>query len=250
MRISASHSATARFRLTIGVAGYQLVLNKEGMMEQPLELPGDTAASRCAYAAAATGVIGVATLAAMFAVEVPRGGPYVFGAINDATGAVFNVLVIPVILQVHRRVPPAKWTESLKWITVSACAAGAVSSTLLVLRVLDFNSSTAVSIAAITLQGAWFLLAHKRLGKVQSYPRSLSRTGRWIGGAMLLGLPVAAGGYAVPGPEWLRMALMGVGTAAAAAAWAAWPFWYFGAGRYLGHALRRGASPTPPLQAA
>src|SRR4029453_442821 len=121
-------------------------------MDQLLELPGDKAASRFAYAAAAVGVAGVATLGAMYAVEVPRGGPYVFGTINDPTAAEFNVLVIPVILQIHRRVPPAPWTEPAKWIAVAACAAGAASSSLLVLRVLDFGPSTAISVASIVLQ--------------------------------------------------------------------------------------------------
>jgi hypothetical protein len=186
----------------------------------------------------------------MFAVEVPRGGPFVFGTINDATGAVFNAVVIPVILQVHSRVPAAPWTEPIKWITVSACAAGAASSALLVFKVLDFNSSTAISIASITLQGAWFYLIHSRLAKVEEYPGSLSRLGRFIGGGVLAGLPIAGIGYAAQGPEWLRTALMGAGTAMAAAAWVAWPYWYFRAGRYFGHRLHHpGTRATSPKAA-
>lgn len=214
-------------------------------MEQPTEISGDETALRFAYAAAATGAVGVVTLGAMFAVEVPRGGPFVFGTINDATGAVFNVLVMPVILQVHRQVPPAKWTGPVKWITVAACAAGAASSALLVFRVLDFQSSTAISVASITLQGAWFFLIHSRLRKVEEYPGNLSRLGRFIGAAMLVGLPVAGAGYALQGPEWLRMALMGAGVSAGAAAWVAWPYWYFRAGQHFGHRLRHKATPAP-----
>ena len=218
-------------------------------MDQLTETSGDRAASRFAYAAAATGAIGVVTLGAMFAVEVPRGGPYVFGTINDATGAIFNVLVIPVILQVHRRVPPAPWTDPIKWITVSACAAGAASSALLVFKVLDFNASTAISMASITLQGLWFFLIHNRLRKVEEYPRSLSRLGRFIGGALLVGLPVVGAGFALQGPEWLRMALMGAGIALGAASWLAWPYWYYRAGQYFGHRLHRGATRATPLAA-
>lgn len=218
-------------------------------MDQLNGIPGDTTASRFAYAAAATGAAGVVTLAAMYAVEVPRGGPYVFGTINDATGAVFNVLVIPVIRQVHRRVPPAAWTEPVKWLTVTACAAGAASSALLVLRVLDFNTSTAVSVASITLQGAWLFLVHRRLRDVQGYPRRLSRLGRFIGAALLMGLPVAGAGYFLEGPEWLRMALTGAGIATGAAAWLAWPYWYFRAGLFLSHKPRSGTAPASPLQA-
>ncbi|MGO4145918.1 hypothetical protein AB4Y77_12625 [Paenarthrobacter sp. YAF11_1] len=204
-------------------------------MDNLVEIPGDRSAAVFAYSAAAVGVTGVVTLAAMYAVEVPRGGPFVFGTINDATGAVFNILVIPVILQVHKRLPKAPWTEPLKWITVAACAAGATSSALLVLKVLAFEPSTAVSVAAITTQAAWFLTANNKLRTVEGYPLGLARLGRFIGGALVIGLPVAGLGFLIPGPEWLRFAIMGAGVLAGASAWIAWPYWYFKAGKFLGH---------------
>ena len=217
-------------------------------MDQPTTIPGDRTAAVCAYAAAAAGARGAVTLGAMYAVEVPRGGPYVFGTINDATGAAFNVLAIPVILQVHRRAPRAVWTEPMTWLTVSACAAGAASSALLVLRLLDFNTSTAVSVASITLQGAWFLAIHARLRRVEDYPRSLSGLGRAIGGGMLFGFALAAAGFSVERPAWLRTALMAAGAAAAGAAWLAWPYWYYRAGQYLGGRLRSGTVPAAGAQ--
>ncbi len=211
-------------------------------MEHITEIPGDKTVSAFAYSAAAVGVAGVLTLGAMYAVEVPRGGPFVFGTINDATGAVFNLLVIPVILQVHKRLPKAAWTEPLKWVTVAACAAGATSSALLVLKVLDFGPSTAVSVAAIVIQGVWFLVANNRLLHAGDYPNGLAKLGRFIGGALLIGLPVAGLGFLVPGPEWLRFAAMGLGIAAGASAWIAWPYWYFKAGKFLGHRRTVGVS--------
>ncbi|UKA50650.1 hypothetical protein LFT48_03660 [Arthrobacter sp. FW305-123] len=148
-------------------------------MEQFTEVPGDRTASILAYSAAGVGVAGVLTLGAMYAVEVPKGGPFVFGAINDATGAVFNVLVIPVILQVHKRLPQAPWTEPLKWVTAAACAAGATSSALLVLKVMDFGPSTAVSVAAIVIQGLWFFVANNKLLHTLMTTRRDSRS--WAG---------------------------------------------------------------------
>ncbi|MFJ6537056.1 hypothetical protein ACIQH5_12590 [Paenarthrobacter sp. NPDC091711] len=199
------------------------------------DIPGDRTASVLAYSAAAVGAAGVLTLGAMYAVEVPNGGPYVFGTINDATGAAFNVLVIPVILQVRKRLPKTAWTEPLTWATVAACAAGATSSALLVLKVLDFGPSTAISVAAIVIQGAWFLVANNKLLHGEDYPKGLAKLGRFIGGALLIGLPVAGLGFLIPGPEWLRYAVMGVGFLAGASAWVAWPYWYFRAGKFLGH---------------
>lgn len=218
-------------------------------MKHFTEMTGDKTASVLAYSAAAVGAAGVLTLGAMYAVEVPRGGPFVFGAINDATGAVFNVLVIPVILQVHKRLPRTPWTEPLKWVTVAACASGAVSSALLVLKVLDFGPSTAISVAAIVIQGAWFLVANNKLLHVEDYPSALAKLGRFIGGALLIGLPVAGLGFLIPGPEWLRYAVMGLGFVAGASAWATWPYWYFKAGKFLGHKREvgapQGAAPEP-----
>ncbi|WP_420180131.1 hypothetical protein [Paenarthrobacter sp. TA1.8] len=214
-----------------------------------VELPGDRAASAFAFSAAAAGALGIATLAAMYAVEVPKGGPFVFGAINDATGAVFNVLAIPVILQVHQRLPKAPWTGPLKWVTVTACAAGATSSALLVFKVLDFGPSTAISVAAIVVQGAWFFVANNRLLHVEEYPQGLAKLGRFIGGALLIGLPVAGLGFLLPGPEWLRYGIMGAGFIAGASSWAAWPYWYFKAGRFLGHKHAAGVPGGAPSAA-
>ena len=208
---------------------------RERLMDSFVEVPGDKTASVFAYSAAAVGVAGVLTLGAMFAIEVPKGGPFVFGTINDATGAVFNVLVIPVILQVHKRLPESRWNGPLKWITVGACAAGAASSALLVFKVLDFTPSTVVSVAAITVQAAWFLVANNKLRSVDRYPRELAQLGRFIGGALLVGLPVAGLGYLIPGPEWLKYVVMGAGFVAGSASWVAWPYWYFKAGRFLRH---------------
>lgn len=216
-------------------------------MEHITEMPGDRTVSVFAYSAATVGVAGVLTLGAMYAVEVPKGGPYVFGTINDATGAAFNLLAIPVILQVHKRLPATPWNQPLKWITAGACAAGATSSALLVFKVLAFEPSTAVSVAAIITQGVWFLVANNKLLDVEGYPTGLARLGRFIGGALLVGLPVAGLGFLIPGPEWLRYTVMGAGIAAGAAAWAAWPYWYYRTGKFLrhGHAIEvpRGATP-------
>ncbi len=218
-------------------------------MDQLHELPGDRTASRFAYAAAA-GAAGVLTLGAMYAVEVPRGGPYYFGTTNDALGGAFSLLIIPVILQVHRRVPKEAWTEPAKWVVVGACVAGSASSFLLVFRVLDFVPSTVVTVAAMIVQAGWFLLAHNKLRTVEGYPRSLATLGRFIGLALLTGLALAGVGYLLPGPDWLKWSVVGVGITAGAAAWVAWPYWYFKAARHLSHAaesqLRAGTPPPSP----
>lgn len=208
-------------------------------MDALIEIPGDRTAARFAYAAAGLGAVGVATLGAMFAVEVPRNGPYVFGTINDATGAVFNLAAIPVILQVHRRLPRTGASEAGKWVVIASCAAGSASSFLLVSRQLDFKTSTAISVAAMTVQADWFLLAHRELLAYGGYPPKLARLGQAIGGSLLVALPVAGLTAVEQLPRWIRYGVGGAGVAAGAAAWIAWPYWYFLAGRQLGHGLRQ-----------
>ncbi|WP_115789511.1 hypothetical protein [Arthrobacter silvisoli] len=210
------------------------------------ELPGDRTASAFAYTASAAGVAGVATLAAMYAFEVPRGGPYIFGTTNDAIGGVFNLLVIPVILQVHRRLPGSTANESLKWVVVGASVAGSASSFLLVFRVLEFVPSTIASVTAMTIQAAWFFLAHRKLLKQDDFPRDLARLGRFIGAALLIGLPIAGLGYALPGPDALRWTVTGIGAALGAVGWVLWPYWYFRAGRALSHAHATAAGHAAP----
>lgn len=221
-------------------------------MDTLAEIPGDRRAAGFAYAAAGLGVVGVATLGAMYAVEVPRNGPYVFGTINDATGALFNLAAIPVILQVHRRLRRTRGTQTAKWLIVTACTAGSASSFLLVFRQLDFTVSTVISVGAMGAQAAWFLLANRALLKTGGYPQDLAKLGQFVGGALLAALPVAGLAALEQAPAWIRWGIGGAGMAVGAAAWAAWPYWYFLAGKHLSH--DREASPglvsRPPSTAA
>lgn len=204
-------------------------------MDTLIEIPGDRTAAKFAYAAAGLGVVGVATLGAMYAIEVPKNGPFIFGTINDATGAVINLVAIPVILQVHRRLRRTPGSETAKWLVVSACAAGSASSFLLVFKQLDFTVSTGISVGAMAAQAAWFLLANRALLKTGGYPRDLAKLGQFIGGALLAALPVAGLAVVEQAPAWIRWGVGGAGIAVAASAWIAWPYWYFLAGRHLSH---------------
>ncbi|QNE13534.1 hypothetical protein [Pseudarthrobacter sp. NBSH8] len=216
-------------------------------MDTLIEIPGDRTAAKFAYASAGLGVVGVATLGAMFAIEVPRNGPYIFGTINDATGGVFQLTIIPVIVQVHCRLRRTPGSEAAKWLVIAASAAGSASSFLLVAKKLDFNVSTGISVGAMVVQAGWFLLAHRALLKSGGYPRDLARLGEFIGGALVVGLPLAALTALEPAPAWIRWGIGGAGIAVGAAAWVAWPYWYFLAGRHLSHVPRevRGGVPRP-----
>ena len=220
-------------------------------MDTLIEIPGDRTAAKFAYAAAGVGVVGVATLGAMYAIEVPKNGPFIFGTINDATGGVFNLVIIPVVVQVHRRLRRTPGSETAKWLVIVASGAGAASSFLLVFKKLEFTVSTGITVGAMVVQGLWFLLANRSLLRAGGYPRDLGKLGQFIGGALVAALPVAGLAVVEQAPAWIRRGVGGAGIAVGAAAWVAWPYWYFLAGRHLSHGPAGAPSLAhPPFGAA
>jgi len=213
------------------------------------ELPGDRPAGLAASAAAGIGVVSGAALAAMYAVEVPRGGPYRFGAVDDFTGGLFFAATIPVIVQVHRRLGDGPWSRAAETAVITGSVAAAVSGVLLAFHRIPFKPSTAVSIAGIAGQAAWAAVAHHKLLGTPGYPQGLARAGRAIGCGMLAGLPLVAAGFATPKPKALKWALWGVGGTLGAASYLAWPIWFGAWGRHLRRVTpTRQAGPLDPSQ--
>ena len=196
-------------------------------------LDGDLPAGVAAYVAAGLGGVATAALAVMYAVEVPRGGPYTFGHLNDFTGGLFFVASIPAIVQVHRRLGDGPWSRAALAGVAAGSAAAAVSGVLLSLDRVDFEASTAVSIAGIVGQAAWTAAANHKLAAHPAYPRRLALAGRAIGVGMLGALPVIGLGLAASNAPALRTALFAVGGAVGGAAYLAWPVWLAAAGRHL-----------------
>ena len=190
-------------------------------------------AARCARVAGGTATGGLVTLAVMFAVEVPKGGPFVFGTTNDALGVVSNVLFLPVFAHLGSELPAGPTRDVLLPATLGATVLGAVSGALLVARVLPFAPSTVLSMAAAETQAMWMLVAHDRLLRLPGFPRRLGRLGRAIGAAMLSGSLVAGLGLALPSGSLARRVAFIAGAVPGAAAWAAWPAWLHLAARYL-----------------
>lgn len=203
------------------------------------DLPGDRPAGMAAYAAAGIGVLSGAALAAMYAVEVPRGGPYRFGAVNDFTGGLFFAATIPVIVQVHGRLGDGPWSRLAEAAVITGSAAAAASGVLLTFHRIPFKPSTAISIAGIAGQAVWTAVTHHKLIRQPGYPQGLARAGRAIGCGMLAGLPLVAAGFAAPRLPVLTWALWGIGGTLGAASYLAWPVWFGACGRHL-----RGLSAT------
>lgn len=173
----------------------------------------------------------VVTLAIMFAVEVPKGGPYRFGTANDALGAVHHALLAPVVVAIARELPPGPARDVLTPVALASCALGAASSALLVVRVLPYQPSTVLSLVAMVGQGAWALAAGNRLRSEES-SRALGELGRAIGAGTIAGAALAGVGALLPRGR-ARQALLVTAGVPAAAAWLAWPVWLHLAARHL-----------------
>ncbi|GAA2203038.1 hypothetical protein [Sinomonas flava] len=213
-------------------------------------LPGDASAGLAAYTAAGLGAVAAAALGVMYGMEVPRGGPYVFGAVNDFTGGLFFAASIPAIVQIHRRLTPGPWSRAALGATVTASAGAAASGVLLSLGLIGFAPSTVVSVAGIFTQAAWTMVANHRLAGRPPYPRRLALAGRAVGAGMLVAVPVVGAGLAASDAPALQTALFALGGAVGGAAYLAWPVWLAFAGRRLTGAAAhrrpaRGAAATP-----
>lgn len=170
----------------------------------------------------------------MYAVEVPRNGPYVFGAINDFGGGLYFLASAPVLAQLHRRLAddsPASRAALAAVLGSSAAAAG--SSFLLAFHKIPFAPSTAVTVGTIVVQSVWLATVSTRMLRRGGWPKRLARLGRGAGVAMLAGMPILSLGYVAPGGSALRKALFAVGGSLSGAAWVSWPIWYLLVGRAL-----------------
>ncbi len=193
--------------------------------------PGDLA--RLAYLVSLVGVAGVLTLALMYAIEVPKGGPYVFGAINDITGGLYSLGTIPLLLQLGRTGAPS---EGWRRLTQGAAVAGGVSaasSFLLVAKVLPFAPSTAISVLAMCVQAVWLLGFGRRNRGSARFPSGVLTLARAIGTGTLVGLPIAGVGMLLPRKSVPRMVVLSVGIAVGAAAWVSVPAFWFAVARHL-----------------
>ena len=199
-------------------------------------LPADARAARLAELGAVVGVAGIVTLGLMYAVEVPRGGPYRFGAANDLCGAAFSALFIPVASRVARHLPDTPGLQFLTRASLIAAGAGAILPILLVAGVMPFEVETPLVIACIELESIWLVVAGQRLGSVPTFPKTLARLSRLVGASFIAGTAIVAVGFAIPETSPLRIVAWGVGGVVGAAGWLGWPYWYHA----LAHEWRRG----------
>jgi hypothetical protein len=214
-------------------------------MESIQPLPGDRRAGAFAYAAGAVGIITFTALGLMYGVEMSRPGPRLFGPISDIGSGLFNLLAIPVIIQLHKHLPASQWRGPGLALVVVLSVAGAIGSFLLVAKVLGFTVATTAATLALAAQAVWLVAAHTKLLKRGGYPMRLAKLGRFVGAAFLAGAAIVAFGFLVPG-GWMQWTVFGIGGLIGLTGWVGMPFWFLMAGRRLVHEHSApSTSPTP-----
>jgi hypothetical protein len=200
------------------------------MADEPLSTED---AARLAYLVSAVGVAGALTLILMYAIEVPRGGPYVIGGINDVTGGVYNLAVIPLLLRLGREGDQGPGWRMLTRATVGSSVLSSASSFLLVAKVLPFAPSAAVNTLAIVVQAGWMLGFGRRNRTSSAYSGGTLRLGRLIGIGTFVGLPLLGLGFLFARKSVPRVAAFAAGGTAGGGAWAAIPAFWFAVARSL-----------------
>lgn len=181
--------------------------------------------SRIAEAGAAVGAAGLVTLGLMFAVEVPKGGPYRFGTINDLCGALFSASFIPVAIRVASEVPDDDRLRLATRVAVVAAGAGTVLPLLLVGGALPFAVQAPLAVACIEIQSLWLVALGRALRRVPAGER-LARISQLVGGSFIAGSLAFAAGFAAPEGSPLRMGAWVSGGLVGVVGYVGWPYWF------------------------
>ena len=192
----------------------------------------DIRIGRLAELGAVVGVVGLVSLGLMFAIEVPRGGPFVFGPINDMCGAAFNALLIPVALRVARDAGDDGWFGLATRVAIASAVAGTILPLLLVGGILPFEVQSPLVVACIELQSIWLIALGGRLRRVAGRER-LGRLSRLVGSSFVAGSALFAAGFAAPDGSPLRLAAWIAGGVIGVGGYVGWPYWFHAVGRAL-----------------
>lgn len=217
------------------------------------DAPPTTASARhAATFAVATGVVGTAAnvaLVGFFAFQAGRPERGVsLGSTNDLLGSAGTALMIPVALALSRQLPRRRGVEFTQAVGIASMIVLTAAGPLLVLGVLAFTVSTAISLSAYLLLAAWLLLMNRWLYRSGALGRRITRLGELLGLVTVAAGAMAALSLLLPAGSWPRLALITTAAVVAAVGVFGVPIWFLLLGRHLAGTHGSG-SPEPATPA-
>jgi hypothetical protein len=187
------------------------------------------------YLLGALSALTSASLTAFYLVEVNAPYPHLFGPVSDVGGAVYGVLLVPLVLALSGRLLTSAAARILVAATVAVALLSSVTTILMVLDRSPFSVTTAISVVSIFLQGAWLVLWSRAQSRRASaaYPRHLRRLGLWLPAGLCWGAIVSAVSLPFGWGSHTQMAILVAGLVPGVLAWFAWAVWWVLLGRYL-----------------
>jgi hypothetical protein len=210
----------------------------------PVDPAGPLPARAAAFARAA-GIGGIAAnglLAGFFAsrgADFPRGE--VLGPANDIVGSLTCALMIPAAVAVRPRLPDGWTVDVAQTAVLAALGVLTVNGPLLVLGVVPFETSTAISIGASMVLAGWLLTANRWMRRRRTLRPALARLGEVVGAATLAaGAAAATGWLLLPQGSTAQVVVLVLAGIPGVLAWIATPLWF----------LRLGSRPAAEPSAA
>lgn len=193
---------------------------------------------RWALVSGVTGCTANGLLLALYTMGLPGDESYEWtGPANDVVGAVCALSMIPMTAGVRDLLgSPGRLPLLTRAVAVGGTAS-AISSALLVTRVISFPVQSVIGTGFGAALLLWTAAVGRSAAANDELPRGLTRAARIIGGAGLGGMGLATAGAALPKGSVGRVAASGTGVALAVAGFLALPAW----GLALSRAMSRRA---------
>ncbi len=191
---------------------------------------GPLAGNAAAFSRAA-GIAGGAAnglLAGFFASRAAGFAPgEVLGPANDLVGSLACALMVPVAVGVRPLLPEGRAVVVVQTAVLTALGVLTVNGPLLVLGVVPFETSSAISIGAGMVLAGWLLTANRWMRRRGALRRSLARFGELIGATTLVagagaGLALAL----LPKGSTAQVVALVLAGVPGILAWLATPVWF------------------------
>jgi hypothetical protein len=188
----------------------------------------DPLGAACARAAGTAGIVANGLLAAFFAFRAAGSTAGEFlGPANDLVGSLASGLMIPVALSLRTLLPDGPAVGAVQAVGVASMGVLTVGGPLLVLGVVPFATSSAISISAAMVLAGWLVAVNRWVRRRGTLRRSLARLGE-LAGATTLAAGAGAGLALVllPTNSVAQVTALVVAGVPGVLAWLATPVWF------------------------